>query len=104
MYWACLHRIHEHDLKECGKLRKAPKINFSVLHPGNNKQSVSLALAIIDPTTTTAISTYHPEELITPGFLDLCYSWWLVVNSKQLFHPDDIGKAPNDIKFLMKLS
>ena len=93
VHWACLHRVHEHDLKECGKLRKAPKINFSVLHPWNNKLSVSLALAIFDPTTTTAISSYHQEEIVTHAFLDLFYSWWLIVNSKQRFHPNSIGKA-----------
>ena len=36
VHWACLHRVHEHDLRECGNLEK-PMINFSVLHPGNNK-------------------------------------------------------------------
>ena len=93
VYWACRHRVHEHDIKECGKLRKATKINYSVLHPGNKKLSVSLALAIFDPTTTTAISSYHPEEIVTPSFLDLFYSWWLIVNSKQRFHTNSIGKA-----------
>ena len=92
VHCSCLQRAHEHDLKECGKLRKAPKINFPVLHPGNNKPSVPLALAIFYP-TTTAIISYHPEEIVTPAFLDLFYSWWLIVNSKQRFHPNSIGKA-----------
>ena len=59
----------------------------------NNKLSVPLALPIFDPTTTTAISSYHPEEIVTTTFLDPFYSWWLIVNSKQRFHPNSIGKA-----------
>lgn len=62
VYWACLHRVHEHDLQYCGKLRKAPKINFSVLHPRNNKLSVPLALAIFDPSKTTAIRSYFQKK------------------------------------------
>ena len=34
VYWTCQNRFHEHDLKECAKFRKTPKINYSVLHPG----------------------------------------------------------------------
>ena len=49
--WGDLHRIHEEDRKLDANLRKAPKLGYKALHPGNNKQSVPLALAIFDETT-----------------------------------------------------
>ena len=44
---------------------------------------------------------------MTPAFLDLFYSWWLIINSKQQFHPNSIGKAivPADgVTFLRALA
>ena len=55
--------------------------------------SISLVLAIIDPTTITTISSYHPEETVIPAFLDLFNLWWLIVNSKQRLHTNYIGNA-----------
>ena len=39
---------------------------------------------------------------MTHAFLDSFYSWWLIVNSKQRFHPNSIGKTifPKDGKLL----
>ena len=46
IHWSIFHRVHEQDLAiEC-HLRKAPKISYQALHPGNNKWSVPLALSI----------------------------------------------------------
>ena len=91
--WSTFHRVHEKDLAiEC-HVKKAPKISYQVLHPGNNKQSVPLALAISDLSTISAISQYFPEEKTTYTFLNLIYTWWLVVNSKERFHPIIVGNA-----------
>ena len=98
--WSTFHRVHEKDLAiEC-HVKKAPKISYQVLHPGNNKQSVPLALAIFDLSTISAISQYFPEEKTTYTFLNLIYTWWLVVNSKERFHPIIVGNAqvPGDGK------
>ena len=72
-------------------MRKAPKIAYQSLHPGNNKQSVPLTLAIFDLTTTTAIRIF-PEE-ITTSFPSLIYYWWLVVNAKERFQPNIVRNA-----------
>ena len=62
IHWSIFHSVHEKDLAlEC-HVRKAPKISYQALHPGNNKQSVPLALSIFDLTTITAIHQYFPEE------------------------------------------
>ena len=93
IYWSIFHRVHEKDLTiEC-HVRKAPKISYQALHPGNNKQSVPLALSIFHPTTITAIRQYFPEDTTTSSFLNLIHNWWLVVNAKERFHPDVIGNA-----------
>ena len=104
---AIFHRIHENDLViEC-HMRKAPKITYQALHPGNIKQSVPLTLAIFD-LTTTAIRQYFPEEITASSFLYMIYNWWLVVNAKERFHPNIVGNAliavDGKIEFLRKFS
>ena len=96
-----------HDLTLNAHLQKAPKLSYSVLHRGNNKQSVPLALAVFEPTTTSVIRSYFPEEYTTIAFLELIHAWWLVVNAKERFHPTRIGNAlvSNDkIDFLRAIS
>ena len=69
VHWSRLYSIHLLDNVQSAHLRLAPKINYSVLHPGNNKQSVPLALAIFEPATTTALLQYIPNDTVTPAFL-----------------------------------
>ena len=89
VHWSRLHSIHSLDNVQSAHLRLAPKINYSVLHPGNNKQSVPLVLAtIFEPTTTTALLQYIPNDTVTPAFLKLFHSWWLIVNAKERYHPN----------------
>ena len=45
--WGDLHKIYDTDKKLDAHLRKAPKLTYSALHPGNNKQCVSLAIGVI---------------------------------------------------------
>ena len=91
--WSHLHQVHTRDLTLNSHLKKAPKLSYSVLLPGNNKQSVPLALAVFEPTTTSAIRSYFPEEYTTIAFLEHIHAWWLVVNAKERFHPTRIGNA-----------
>ena len=42
--WNDLHKIYYKDKTLAGNLRKAPKLSYQALHPGNNKQSVPLVL------------------------------------------------------------
>ena len=106
--WSHLHTIHERDLILSTHLRAAYKINSSVLHPGNNKQSVPLALALFHESTISALRLYLPKEEGTAGFFNLIRIWWLSANSKERFHPLRQGNAlvSNDYKaeFLCSLS
>ena len=70
--WSSLHKSHNLDIELDLHLRKAPALTYSALHPGNNKQSVRLALVIFDVKTTTAMRLYlHNIDHTTPLFLNL---------------------------------
>ena len=78
--WSTFHNIYEKDLALDAGLRKAPKITMKVLHPGNFKQNVSLA--IFDETTSAAIHSCFPDLKSSADFLTLFYKWWILSNSK----------------------
>ena len=61
-------------------MRKAPKLSYRALHPGNNKQSVPLALAIFHESTIAGVRSYFPERKDMANFLDLILTWWTIVN------------------------
>ena len=75
-------------------LRKAPKMSARVLHPGSNKQSVPLALAIFHETTSAAITSYFPNCKDASDFLKVFNTWWIITNSKSKFNTNNrIGNA-----------
>ena len=65
--WADLYNIYDKDKELKGNLRKAPKLSYQALHPGNNKQNVSLALAFFHDTTIAAAKVVMQIEKM---FLD----------------------------------
>ena len=81
------------DKELAGHLRKAPKLTYQVLHPGNNKQNVPLALAIIHETTIAASKSYLPNRPNVANFLKILNIWWTISNSKQRFTPNVLGNA-----------
>ena len=81
--WSLLHNAHEKDAECQAKLRAAPKLSKTILHPGNCKQSVSVALAIFDPSTRAAILKYFPQVQDSLHFIDLFHTWWMVSNSNK---------------------
>ena len=92
--WKLFHDVYEKDEKLESNLRKAPKISAKVIHPGNNKQSVPLALAIFHETTSAAITSYFPERSCASNFLKLINAWWVVSNSKTEFNSNNrLGNA-----------
>ena len=107
--WKLLHSVFDEDKKLQANLRKANKLTYKVLYPGDKKQSEPLALAILDPATSAAIESYFPESNAAAQFLRLFNLWWTISNSKQQFnmnfHRGDAAKA-NDCKptFLRKLA
>ena len=55
VYYAHCFISYENDLKLQANLNKAHKVTYRVVHPGNNKQNASLALALFQKTTYAAI-------------------------------------------------
>ena len=54
-------------------MRKAPKLSYQALHPGNNKQNVPLALALFHDTTRAAVKSYYPNREVVSGFLNVIH-------------------------------
>ena len=80
--WKDLYDIYDKDKRLSANLNKAPKLSYQVLHPGNNKQSVPLALAIVHETTIAAARSYFPTQSDLSEFSNLINIWWTISNSK----------------------
>ena len=94
MSWKLLHDIHDEDRRVQANLRAAPKLTAQVLHPGNCKQNVSVALAIFEETTIAALKRYFPSRNDAAQILHAFHVWWSISNSKQRFNSrNSIGNA-----------
>ena len=101
--WKLLDDVYDKDQSLKANLLKAHQLTNKVLHPGDNKQSVPLALAVFDPTTSAALSSYFPENQDAAKFLNRTHIWWTISNSKQQYNTNNrIGNAAciNDRKSL----
>ena len=90
--WKLFHVFEKYSLLEA-TLRKAPKITHQVLHPGNCKQNVPVALAIFHESTSAAVTSYFPEKKNEAEFLKLFNTWWIISNSKVQFSNHILGQA-----------
>lgn len=107
--WKLLHDIIDKDAMLQANLKKAYKLTYRALHPGNNKQDMNLALSIFHSTTSAAIESYFPDRKDASSFLALISTWWTIMNSKQQFNSNNrLGNAviPGDNKphFLRQLA
>ena len=76
-------------------MKAAPKLTASVLHPGNCKQSVPVALVIFHPSTSAAIKNYFPERDDAATFLTLIYTSWTIPNSnRDIITVTELGTLP----------
>ena len=92
--WELLHDVFDKDATLQANLKKAHKLSYRALHPGNNKQDMNLALSIFHPTTCAAIESYFPDRKDAPAFLKLISSWWTIMNSKLQFNSNNrLGNA-----------
>lgn len=91
--WKIFHDLFEKDNGLDANLRKAPKINNKVIHPGKFKQNVSVALGIFHETTTAAIKSYFPNRTDIASFLSLFNKWWIISNSKCQYSNNRLGNA-----------
>ena len=69
------------------------KLCYLVLHPGNNKQNVPLALIVIHETTITATQSYFPNRRDVPDFSEIFNAWWTISNSNRRFSPNIFANA-----------
>ena len=65
-------------------LKKAPKINSKVLHPGKLQTKCP---------SSTSIEQYFPERKEAAKFLRLQYLWWIISNAKDRFSNHILGHA-----------
>ena len=93
--WRLLHEVYEKDQKLEANLRAAPELSAKVLHPGNCKQNVPVALAIFSRSTATGIRHYFPDKADdAASFLHLVDVWWTISNSKSRFNTSNrLGNA-----------
>ena len=66
--WSDLHSIYDQDSKLPANLRKANKLTYRAMHPGNNKQSVDLALSIFHDSTIAARKLLSRKKTFTVFF------------------------------------
>ena len=74
--WHLLNCVYERDSNLQANLRKAPKLRYETLHPGNKKQNVQLVLNIFHETTTAAISSYFPDREDATVFIRLINTYF----------------------------
>ena len=75
--------IQNKDKELKNNLKKTPKSSYLALHPGNNKQNVRLALAVLHETTFTAARNYFPNRRDVASFFKIFNTWWTISNSKK---------------------
>ena len=92
--WPLLHSVYDKDQLLDSHFQKAHKLTFRSLHPGDNKQNVSLALAVFDETTSAGILSYCPHREDSARFLALINSWWKISNAKFVINTNNyLGRA-----------
>ena len=92
--WKLLHEVYDKDEKLSANMKKAFKLSYKAMHPGDNEQNVPLPLATFDQSTSAAIEGYYPNRLDASSFLKLVNIWWTINNSKQEFNTNfRIGNA-----------
>ena len=80
--WKLFHDVKDKDEKLRTYMTNASKLSYKATHPGDNKESVPLALWIFDQGTSAAIESYNPNRLDASSFSKLVNTWWIINNSK----------------------
>ena len=73
--WAHMYNIYDNDKELKGNLRKAAKLSYQALHPGNNNQNVFLTLAVFYDATIAAAKSYYPSREDVSEFLNAIHTW-----------------------------
>ena len=80
--WKLFHDVKDKDEKLRTYMTNASKLSYKAMHPGDNKESVPLALWIFDQGTSAAIESYNPNRLDASSFPKLVNTWWVINNSR----------------------
>ena len=99
--WKTFYDVYERDSKLQANLRKTPRLTYGEIHSGNNKQSMPLALAIFNQSTTAAIAGYFPEKSDAACFLSVIRKLFVVCNAKTQYNTSSMlgnAAACNDSK------
>ena len=83
--WTGLYNIYDKDKELKGNLRKALKLSYQTLHPGNNQDNVRLALILFHDTTIAAEKSYYPNREDVSGLLNVIHTSWIISDSKQRY-------------------
>ena len=75
-------KVYDQDSLIQANMRAAPALTSKVLHPGNCKQSVHVALAIFEQSTCAAIQKYFSEKKEAAEFFNLINVRWTISNAK----------------------
>ena len=81
-----LYGVYDKDKKLPANKKKASKLSYKAMHPGDNKQSIPLSPAIFDQSTSATLESYYPNRLDASSFLKLVNIWWITNSSKQEFN------------------
>ena len=84
-----MHKIYDFDKNLQSHLKKALKLSYQVLHSGNNKENVLLALLIFEITTVTVSGFYFPDRPYINVFSEIFQDLWTIASSKHRFHPKE---------------
>ena len=87
------HVIYDKDDELDTYLRKAPKLSYKSLHPGNNKQDVNMAIAIFHESTIAASQYYFTGRPDMANFMKVIWTWWTIANSRQQYRSNPLANA-----------
>ena len=72
------HVIYDKDDELDTYQRKAPKLSYKSLHPGNNKQDVNRVIAIFHESTNAVSQYYFPGRPDMANFMKVIWTWWTI--------------------------
>ena len=73
--WVDLYSICNKDKELENNFKKTPKSSYLALHPGNNKQNVRLALAVLHETKITAARSSFPNLRDVASLFEIFNTW-----------------------------
>ena len=88
--WKTFYDVYGKDSKLQANLRKASKFTYGAIDPDNNKQSMPLALAIFDKSTTAAMECYFPEKSDAACLLSAFQKVFVICNAKTQYNTSNM--------------